>query len=201
MGCCYSSPSMEDPPQNAPQYRGGTDPQITKFSFSDLNMATENFSLKNIVSENGGETSDIVYKGHLTNRGFIAVKKFNNVASSDPNQFVEEAHRVGKLGHKSVVNLIGYCCDENERLLVADFMPNDTLSKRLFYLKNQTMEWEMRLSVAFYVAQALDYCSCGGFTYNNLSAYSVLFDEDGDACLSCSGLMKKFKDDQRTTGS
>jgi len=44
--------------------------------------------------------------------------------------------------------------------------------------KIQTMEWEMRLRVAFCVAQALDYCSGGGFTsYNNLSAYSVLFNE------------------------
>lgn len=88
MGCCNSSPSMEDPPQNANQNQGGSDPQITKFSFSDLNKATENFCLKNIVSENGGETSDIVYKGSLRNRGFIAVKKFMNMAWSDPNQFM-----------------------------------------------------------------------------------------------------------------
>ncbi|KAF3548292.1 hypothetical protein DY000_02005452 [Brassica cretica] len=204
MGCCNSSPSMEDPPppQNVHQNHGGSDSQITKFSFTDLNKATENFCLKNIVSENGGETSDIVYKGRFHNGGFIAVKKFTNMAWSDPNQFVEEAHRVGKLRHNSVVNLIGYCCDGNERLLVAAFMPNDTLAKRLFHRKIQTMEWEMRLRVAFCVAQALDYCSGGGFTsYNNLSAYSVLFNEDGDACLSCFGLMKEFKDDQRTTGS
>ncbi|CAG7883335.1 unnamed protein product [Brassica rapa] len=202
MGCCNSSPSMEDPPpQNVHQNHGGSDSQITKFSFSDLNKATENFYLKNIVSENGGETSDTVYKGRLHNGGFIAVKKFMNMAWSDSNQFVEEAHRVGKLRHNSVVNLIGYCCDGNERLLVAAFMPNDTLAKRLFHRKNQTMEWEMRLRVAFCVAQALDFCSGGGFTsYNNLNAYSVLFNEDGDACLSCFGLMKEFKDDQRATG-
>lgn len=88
MGCCNSSPSVEDPPQNAHQNQGGSDPQITKFSFSDLNKATENFCLKNIVSENGGETSDIVYKGSLHNRGFIAVKRFMNMAWSDPNHFV-----------------------------------------------------------------------------------------------------------------
>ena len=202
MGCCNSSPSMEDRPHNAHQNQGGSDPQITKFSISDLNKATENFCLKNIVSGNGGEISDIVYKGSLRNRGFIAVKKFMNMAWSDPNRFVEEAHRVGKLRHNSVVNLIGYCCDGNERLLVADFMPNDTLARRLFHRKSQTMEWEMRLRVAFGVAQALDYCGGEGFTsYNNLSAYSVLFDEGGDACLSCFGLMKEFKDDQRTAGS
>lgn len=90
MGCCNSSPSMEDPPppQNVHQNHGGSDSQITNFSFTDLNKATENFCLKNIVSENGGETSDIVYKGRFHNGGFIAVKKFTNMAWSDPNQFV-----------------------------------------------------------------------------------------------------------------
>ncbi|KAL0677182.1 hypothetical protein Bca4012_005163 [Brassica carinata] len=171
MGCCNSSPSMEDPPppQNVHQNHGGSDSQITKFSFSDLNKATENFCLKNIVSENGGETSDIVYKGRFHNGGFIAVKKFTNMACGLDSgySFVIFRRRHIELGRKI-----------------------------------QTMEWEMRLRVAFCVAQALDYCSGGGFTsYNNLSAYSVLFNEDGDACLSCFGLMKEFKDDQRTTGS
>ncbi|WZZ43712.1 hypothetical protein YC2023_039971 [Brassica napus] len=171
MGCCNSSPSMEDPPppQNVHQNHGGSDSQITNFSFTDLNKATENFCLKNIVSENGGETSDIVYKGRFHNGGFIAVKKFTNMAwgLDSGYSFVIFRRRHIELGRKI-----------------------------------QTMEWEMRLRIAFCVAQALDYCSGGGFTsYNNLSAYSVLFNEDGDACLSCFGLMKEFKDDQRTTGS
>ncbi|ESQ50804.1 hypothetical protein EUTSA_v10022678mg [Eutrema salsugineum] len=200
MGCCYSS--MVDPQQQAHQNHSGGDPPLTKFSFSDLNMATEKFSSKNIVSLNVEESSDVVYKGRLQNRGLIAVKKFKNTAWPDPNQFEEEAQRVGMLRHKRVVNLIGYCCDGEERLLVADFMPNDTLAKRLFHRKNPTVEWETRMRVAYCIAEALDYCISEGFaSYNNLSAYTVLFDEDGDACISCFGLMKKNKDDQRTTGS
>ncbi|CAH2051490.1 unnamed protein product [Thlaspi arvense] len=200
MGCCYSLSSKED--RQAHHNNRGVDPPLTKFSFSDLNIATENFSSKNIVSESKEESSDIVYKGHLQNRGLIAVKKFKNMAWPDPNQFVEEAQRVGKLRHKRFVHLIGYCCDGDERLLVSDYLPNDTLAKRLFHRKYQTMEWEMRLRVAYCVAEALDYCSSAGFaSYNNLSAYTVLFDEDGDACLSCFGLMKENNDDQRTTSS
>lgn len=45
----------------------------------------------------------------------------------------EEASSVGKLRHKRLANLIGYCCDGDERLLVAEFMPNDTLAKHLFH--------------------------------------------------------------------
>ena len=45
----------------------------------------------------------------------------------------EEAKGVGKLRHKRLANLIGYCCEGDERLLVAEFMPNDTLAKHLFH--------------------------------------------------------------------
>lgn len=40
---------------------------------------------------------------------------------------------MGKLRHKKVANLIGYCCDGDERLLVAEYMPNDSLAKHLFH--------------------------------------------------------------------
>lgn len=45
----------------------------------------------------------------------------------------DEAWGVGKLRHRRLANLIGYCCDGDERLLVAGFMPNDTLAKHLFH--------------------------------------------------------------------
>lgn len=102
---------------------------------------------------------------------------------------------MGKLRHRRVANLIGYCCDEEERLLVAEFMPNDTLAKHLFHWENQTIEWSMRLRVSLYIAEALDYCGTEGFPiYHDLNAYRVLFDEDGDPRLSCFGLMKNSRD-------
>ncbi|KAL1188510.1 putative inactive receptor-like kinase BSK12 [Cardamine amara subsp. amara] len=204
MGCCQSSTvdPIEDPEvavPSQPEIGRGGESTLTNFSFFDLTMATKNFSPENIISEDG---SDMVYKGRLLNGGLIAVKTYTIMAWPDPKHFVEEAEKVGKLGHQRVVNLIGYCCEDNERLLVAEFMPNDTLAKRLFYWRSQTMEWLTRLRVAYCVAEGLDYCNTAGFaSYNNLSPYKVLFDEDGDACLSCFGLMKGIKDDQSTTGS
>lgn len=44
----------------------------------------------------------------------------------------EDAKTAGELKHKRLVKLLGYCCEEDEGLLVAEFMPNDTLAKRLF---------------------------------------------------------------------
>ncbi|KAL3649034.1 Serine/threonine-protein kinase bsk1 [Castilleja foliolosa] len=107
----------------------------------------------------------------------------------------EEAWGVGKLRHRRLTNLIGYCCDGDERLLVAEFMPNDTLAKHLFHWEKQTIEWAMRLRVALYIAKALEFCSSAGrLLYHDLNACRVLFDEEGDPRLSCFGLMKNSRD-------
>ncbi|CAN1307825.1 Serine/threonine-protein kinase BSK1 [Linum perenne] len=162
------------PPSSAPAAAAS----FAEFSLSDLKAATNNFSSENIVSESGEKAPNLVYKGRLSNRRWIAVKKFTKMAWPDPKQFAEEAWGVGKLRHKRLANLIGYCCDGDERLLVAEFMTNDTLAKHLFHWENQTIEWSMRLRVALYIAEALDYCcSEGRSLYHDLNAYRVLFDE------------------------
>ncbi|CAD5330006.1 unnamed protein product [Arabidopsis thaliana] len=169
---------------------GGGIPSFSEFSFADLKAATNNFSSDNIVSESGEKAPNLVYKGRLQNRRWIAVKKFTKMAWPEPKQFAEEAWGVGKLRHNRLANLIGYCCDGDERLLVAEFMPNDTLAKHLFHWENQTIEWAMRLRVGYYIAEALDYCSTEGRPlYHDLNAY-----RDGDPRLSCFGLMKNSRD-------
>ncbi|KAL6995951.1 Serine/threonine-protein kinase bsk1 [Sarracenia purpurea var. burkii] len=213
MGCCESSFLRGRPSQKAQSggrnhrrpsngtggFAGavgpGGIPVFSEFSFSDLKAATNNFSSDFIVSESGEKAPNVVYKGCLKNRRWIAVKKFTKIAWPDPKQFADEAWGVGKLRHKRLANLIGYCCDDDERLLVAEYMPNDTLAKHLFHWENQTIEWAMRLRVALYIAEALDYCSTEGRPlYYDLNAYRVLFDENGDPRLSCFGLMKNSRD-------
>ncbi|XP_024990947.1 serine/threonine-protein kinase BSK1-like isoform X1 [Cynara cardunculus var. scolymus] len=174
---------------------GATPPPFSEFSFADLKTATNNFSTDLIVSESGEKAPNLVYKGRLKNRRWIAVKKFSKLSWPDPKQFAEEAWGVGKLRHKRLANLIGYCCDGEERLLVAEYMPNDTLAKHLFHWENQTIEWAMRIRVAQYISDALNYCSAEGRQlYHDLNAYRVLFDEDGDPRLSCFGFMRNSRD-------
>ncbi|CAN1163202.1 Serine/threonine-protein kinase BSK1 [Linum perenne] len=220
MGCCQSyffkSPTTDDnkPHGNTNDHNNHNDthpangahpagsagiPGFKEFSLADLKAATNNFSSDFIVSESGEKAPNVVYKGRLGNsnsdRSWIAVKKFTKAAWPDPKQFADEAWGVGKLRHKRVANLIGYCCDGDERLLVAEYMPNDTLAKHLFHWENQTIEWAMRLRVALYIAEALNYCSAEGRPlYHDLNAYRVLFDENGDPRLSCFGLMKNSRD-------
>nr|XP_009401888.1 PREDICTED: probable serine/threonine-protein kinase At4g35230 isoform X2 [Musa acuminata subsp. malaccensis] len=174
---------------------GGEVTAFAEFSLAELKAATNGFSAENIVSESGDKAPNLVYKGRLQNRRWIAVKKFTRTAWPDPKQFAEEAWGVGKLRHRRLANLIGYCCEGDERLLVAEYMPNDTLAKHLFHWENQSIGWAMRLRVSFCIAEALEYCSNEGHPlYHDLNAYRVLFDEDGDPRLSCFGLMKNSRD-------
>ncbi|XP_039134609.1 serine/threonine-protein kinase BSK1-like [Dioscorea cayenensis subsp. rotundata] len=99
-------------------------------------------------------------------------------------------------GHPRLVPLIGYSFDGPWMFLVAEFMPNDSLGNHLFKAtKRKTMEWSMRLRVAYYIAEALEYCiNEGRALYFDLNPNKVLFDEAGNPCLSCFGLVKNHRD-------
>ncbi|XP_057499494.1 LOW QUALITY PROTEIN: serine/threonine-protein kinase BSK5-like [Actinidia eriantha] len=170
-------------------------PSFSELSFEELKSATNGFSSENIVSEHGEKAPNVVYRGKLDSDRWIAVKRFHKTAWPDSRQFVEEARSVGNLRSEKLANLIGCCCEGDERLLVAEFMPNETLAKHLFHWESQPMKWAMRLRVALYLAQALEYCSSKGRAlYHDLNAYRILFDKDGNPRLSCFGLMKNSRD-------
>lgn len=174
---------------------GSSLPSFTEFKLDQLRVATSGFSPENIVSEHGEKAPNVVYRGRLDDGRWIAVKRFHRSAWPDTRQFLEEARTVGQLRSERLANLIGCCCEGDERLLVAEFMPNETLSKHLFHWENQPLKWAMRLRVALYLAQALEYCSSKGRSlYHDLNAYRVLFDQDGNPRLSTFGLMKNSRD-------
>ncbi|XP_010500669.1 PREDICTED: probable serine/threonine-protein kinase At4g35230 [Camelina sativa] len=173
-------------------------PDFSEFSATDLRNATNDFNQNAVVSVGSDQEANVVYRGCIQNDKdvrLIAVKKFSKSTWPDPKQFEAEARAIGKLRHVRLVNLIGYCCDGDERLLVSEYMPNDTLNKHLFHWEKQTMEWAMRLRLALYVAEGLEYCRQSGHKlYHDFNTCRVLFDENGSPRLSCYGWMKNSKD-------
>ncbi|XP_039161360.1 serine/threonine-protein kinase BSK6 isoform X2 [Eucalyptus grandis] len=211
--CCFAPrlrpPSaFEPPPPSADLRQNGGDgerescPSFTEFRFEQLEAATGRFSPENVVRDPGrgrlGGPSDAVYRGELEDGRSVAVKRYERGAWPDPQYFLEEAKSVGNLRSERLANLIGCCCEGDDRLLVAEFMPNETLAKHLFLWRTRPMKWAMRLRVAYYLAQALEYCSSKGKPlYLDLHAYRVLFDQDGNPRLSCFGLVKNNVDWRR----
>lgn len=208
MGCFQSktanvqSPDQEPSPldskadlANGDQVDQDQVPAFKEFALAELRAATNGFNSELIVSESGEKAPNVVYRGKLKSNRLVAIKRFSKQSWPDPQQFVAEAAGVGKVRHKRLVNLIGSCAEGDERLLVAEYMPNDTLSKHLFHWDKQPLIWDMRVRVAYHIAQALDHCNTENLKiYHDLNAYRVLFDEDGDPRLSSFGLMKNSRD-------
>ncbi|KAJ6806865.1 putative serine/threonine-protein kinase BSK3 isoform X2 [Iris pallida] len=199
--CCVRSQLggavLEAPdPESEEKGDGGCNlPAFQEYSFEQLRLATSGFAVENIISEQGEKAPNVVYKGKLDAQRKIAVKRFNRSAWPDPRQFLEEAKSVGLLRNPRLANLLGCCYEGEERLLVAEYMPNDTLAKHLFHWETQPMKWPMRLRVVLYLAEALEYCTSKGRSlYHDLNAYRVLFDDDCNPRLSCFGLMKNSCD-------
>ncbi|XP_011085061.1 probable serine/threonine-protein kinase At4g35230 isoform X2 [Sesamum indicum] len=186
IGSCSANGDQVDPEQVPP---------FKEFGLAELRAATNGFSSELIVSECGEKAPNVVYRGKLRSNRLAAIKRFSKQSWPDPQQFVAEAAGVGKVRHKRLVNLIGCCAEGDERLLVAEYMPNDTLSKHLFHWEKQPLPWEMRVRVAYHMAQALDHCNAENRKiYHDLNAYRILFDEEGDPRLSSFGLMKNSRD-------
>ncbi|MBA0740404.1 hypothetical protein Gogos_013606, partial [Gossypium gossypioides] len=212
--CCWTLDQNGSIPEAANvenEGKGEVDglPAFREYSIDTLKTATSGFSVENIVSEHGEKAPNVVYKGKLENQRWIAVKRFNRSAWPDARQFLEEARAVGQLRNHRLANLLGCCCEGDERLLVAEFMTNDTLAKHLFHCEfmfgslasaivfgeAQPMKWAMRLRVALHLAEALEYCtSKGRALYHDLNAYRIVFDDEGNPRLSCFGLMKNSRD-------
>ncbi|KAH7666768.1 Non-specific serine/threonine protein kinase protein [Dioscorea alata] len=175
------------------QHQEGTAP-FRQYTLQELMAATDGFTFQNFLSKGGGEITNNTYRGRLPGGQRIAVKRFTLLAWPDEAQFREMAIRGGRLRHRRLVNLIGYCCDADERLLVAEYMPNHSLATHLSNSRYMTMEWSMRLRVACYIAEALEYCINEARTlYFDLNPNKVLLDEAGSPCLSCFGLAKNHR--------
>ncbi|KAH7669142.1 Non-specific serine/threonine protein kinase protein [Dioscorea alata] len=205
MGCCTSTPKQQENPNSGDDDQhntAGTNPpaqgttSFRHYNYLELVVATHGYARENILATSGGDIfPNYVYWGRLRDGRKVAIKRFSPEAWPIVDLFKEEAIKAGRLRHRRLVSLIGYSYwGDDEKLLVAEFKPNDSLADHLFYGK-KTMKWSMRLRVARYIAEALEYCcSEGQALYHDLNSYKVLFDEGGNVCLSCFGLVKNKRD-------
>ncbi|KAB1200348.1 L-type lectin-domain containing receptor kinase IX.1 [Morella rubra] len=124
------------------------------FLYKDLASSTKNFSKERKLGEGGfGE----VYRGYLSALDVeIAVKKFSRGSRQGIREFVTEVKIIGQLKHRNLVQLIGWCHDKGEFLLVYEFMPNGSLDFHLFGEKS-LLSWALRYNIALGLASALLY--------------------------------------------
>ncbi|KAG2723780.1 hypothetical protein I3760_02G185800 [Carya illinoinensis] len=164
-----------------------------RFSYNELKKATRGFS--ELIGSGGFGR---VYKGTLTNTDTqVAVKRISHDSSQGLREFVSEVASIGRLRHRNLVQLLGWCRREGDLLLVYDFMPNGSLDKHLFDEPNTAiLSWERRFKIIKGVASGLLYLHEEweqAVVHRDIKAGNVLLDSDFNGRLSDFGLAKLYE--------
>ncbi|KAL6008600.1 putative serine/threonine-protein kinase pbl15 [Asimina triloba] len=129
------------------------------FQLSELRAITQNFSANFLLGEGGFGT---VHKGYVDDKmrqGLkaqpVAVKLLDIEGLQGHREWLAEVIFLGQLRHPHLVKLIGYCCEEEERLLVYEFMPRGSLENHLFKRISSSLAWGTRLKIAIGAAKGL----------------------------------------------
>ncbi|XP_058187122.1 L-type lectin-domain containing receptor kinase IX.1-like [Rhododendron vialii] len=125
-----------------------------RFSYADLVSATSNFSAERKLGEGG---FGCVYRGYLIDLDTaVAVKKISRRSKQGKKEYITEVKIISRLRHRNLVQLIGWCHDKGEFLLVYEFMPNGSLDAHLFG-KKIPLTWAVRYKITLGLASALLY--------------------------------------------
>ncbi|XP_024529959.1 probable receptor-like protein kinase At1g49730 [Selaginella moellendorffii] len=156
---------------------------LRRFKYSEIEKATNHFH--SLIGQGRGAAS-AVYRAKFKDGLVAAVKRFH--AAPQPQseeEFKNEAHFLGRLHHRHLVSLRGFCMRKNERFLVYDFMENGSLKERLHLhhrgRSNGTLSWQRRLQIAIEVATGMEYVHCycePPLCHGNLKSSNILLDEN-----------------------
>ncbi|XP_008233392.1 PREDICTED: serine/threonine-protein kinase CDL1-like [Prunus mume] len=163
------------------------------FTFRELAAATKNFRADCILGEGGfGQ----VYKGRLesTNK-VVAIKQLDSNGLQGNREFLVEVLMLSLLHHPNLVNLIGYCADGDQRLLVYEYMPLGSLEDHLHDLPpdRKQLDWNTRMKIAAGAAKGLEYLHDKAnppVIYRDLKCSNILLGEGYHPKLSDFGLAK-----------
>ncbi|XP_027773568.1 probable serine/threonine-protein kinase PBL25 isoform X2 [Solanum pennellii] len=160
------------------------------FTFRELATATKNFRQECLIGEGGFGR---VYKGHLDRTGqVIAVKQLDRNGLQGNREFLVEVLMLSLLHHNNLVNLIGYCADGEQRLLVYEYMQLGALEDHLFR-EGSPLDWFTRMKIASNAAKGLEYLHHKAnppVIYRDLKSSNILLDKEYNAKLSDFGLAK-----------
>lgn len=162
---------------------------LRNFTLRELQLATDNFSTKNILGSGGFGN---VYKGKLGDGTMVAVKRLKDVTgTAGESQFRTELEMISLAVHRNLLRLIGYCATPNERLLIYPYMSNGSVASRL--RGKPALDWNTRKRIAIGAARGLLYLheQCDPkIIHRDVKAANVLLDDYCEAIVGDFGLAK-----------
>ncbi|KAM3328165.1 putative LRR receptor-like serine/threonine-protein kinase isoform X1 [Capsicum galapagoense] len=167
--------------------------QLRRFSWREIQIATDNFSESNIIGQGGFGK---VYKGYLWDSTKVAVKRLTDYHNPGGEAaFLREVQLISVAVHRNLLRLIGFCTTSSERILVYPFMQNLSVAYRLRDLKpgEKALDWPTRRRIAFGAAHGLEYLHehCDPkIIHRDLKAANILLDDNFEPVLGDFGLAK-----------
>lgn len=181
--------------------------QLRRFTFNELKCATRNFRPESLLGEGG---FGCVFKGWIEENGTapmkpgtgltVAVKTLNHDGLQGHKEWVAEVDFLGNLQHPHLVKLVGYCIEDDQRLLVYEFMPRGSLENHLFR-RSFPLPWAIRMKIALGAAKGLAFLHEEAerpVIYRDFKTSNILLDAEYNAKLSDFGLAKDGPEGDKT---
>ncbi|XVE95673.1 hypothetical protein REPUB_Repub02eG0118900 [Reevesia pubescens] len=173
------------------------DVTLKSFTYEELKNVTNNFT-DNI----GKGAFGTVFRGVISNgKRMVAIKRLENVLAEGERDFKNEMKAIGKTHHKNLVQLLGYCYDGTNRILVYEYMKNGSLADFLFR-SNLKMNWEGRIATILNIARGIFYlheeCEIQ-IIHCDIKPENILMDDKGNAKIADFGLAKLLMPSQSKT--
>ncbi|XP_029126508.1 cysteine-rich receptor-like protein kinase 10 isoform X2 [Cajanus cajan] len=168
-----------------------------EFDLATIEAATNKFSEDRRIGKGGyGE----VYKGILPDGEEIAVKRLSTSSRQGMEEFKNEVLLIAKLQHKNLVRLIGFCQEDQEKLLIYEYVPNKSLDHFLFdSQKRRQLTWSERYKIIKGIARGILYLhedSRLKIIHRDIKPSNVLLDNDINPKISDFGMARMVATDQ-----
>ncbi|KAJ1272968.1 hypothetical protein BS78_06G243900 [Paspalum vaginatum] len=181
---------------SAPPIIQRTSPTVPSVQLSSLRNATGDFSESNIIGRGG---FGIVYEGHLPDGRKVAVKRLtrSSLTAEDDEAFMREVKVMSTLRHGNIIQLLSYCKDGNERVLVYEYLKNKSLNLYIFGgdpRLRALLSWEQRLEIIRGVARGVAYLHglSEEVIHRDLKPSNILLDDNWRPKIADFGTAKLF---------
>ncbi|XP_014492060.1 calcium/calmodulin-regulated receptor-like kinase 1 [Vigna radiata var. radiata] len=163
---------------------------LPEYAYKDLQKATHNFTT--VI---GQGAFGPVYKAQMSTGEIVAVKVLATNSKQGEKEFHTEVMLLGRLHHRNLVNLVGYCAEKGQHMLVYVYMSNGSLASHLYCSDvNEALCWDLRVNIALDVAKGLEYLHDGAVPpviHRDIKSSNILLDQSMRARVADFGLSRE----------